>query len=360
MKKYRLSMILGSIVTLLPMIAGLILWDQLPKTIPVHWGVSESAEVMAGPWFIVLLFPLILLAVQWMMIWISFRDARTKQQNPKALNIVFWIIPVISVFSSCTIYAGALGGGVQLLRFTPLLMGVLFLVIGNTMPKITPNFYLGIKTPWTFYTEENWHATHRFCGKITVLCGLLAMCGVFFPVKLFPVTLTIPIVLMTSAAFLYPYLYYRKQVKEGLTPISKKPISKKYIIAIVITVLAMTVLGSVIGYITFTGNIAYRIEETSFTIEADFWKDITIEYEAISSMEYLEKADHGSRFSGFGSPRLSMGTFSNKSYGNFTLYAYTKCPAAIVIRCGDRILMISSATVEETAQLYETLKEKIQ
>ena len=228
------------------------------------------------------------------------------------------------------------------------------------MPKITPNSHLGVKTPWTFHSEENWHATHRFCGKVSVICGFITLLGVFLPEKILIAVMCIPLIPMVLSAFLYPYLYYRKQVKEGLTPISKKPMTKGRILGITAIILSTLLLGAAAGFILFTGDISYRFGDASFTIEADFWSDLTVEYAEIDSIEYLEEMSYRARTSGYNSPRLSMGAYRNEEYGNFTLYAYTQCKSAVLLRSGEQLLLINLETPEATAELYASLKEKLQ
>ncbi len=360
MKKYKASLILSSVITLLPMVIGLLLWNRLPDSIPVHWGISGSADAVAGPWFVVLVIPLILLALQWIALWITFRDPRSREQNPKALAIIFWIIPVISMFCCGVIYVGALGKGLFLFRLVPIFLGSLFIIIGNYMPKITPNSHLGIKCRWTFHSEENWHASHRFCGKVSVICGFITLWGVFFPEKYVISLIYIPLIPVVLASFLYPYLYYRKQVENGLPPIEKKPMTKNRLIGIIAGVFAGIILVAVLGFTMFNGDIQYEFGETSFTIVADYWSDLTVDYAQIETVEYVEDMSYRARTSGFNSPRLSMGIYRNAEYGNFTLYAYTKCSSAVILRSGDRLLLINGETPEDTAELYERLKEIIQ
>ena len=360
MKKYRLTLILGSIVTLLPMVLGLILWDRLPDSIPVHWSASGKADGVAGPWVVVLLLPLLLLALEWFGAWLSFRDHKTETQNPKAMQIALWIVPIVSLFSSGIIYAGAFGSKFSLFRYIPILLGLLLMIIGNYMPKISPNSHLGIKTSWTFYTEENWHATHRFCGKVWFGCGFLFLFGVFIPEKWFTVVLIIPMAILVLSSMLYPYLYYRKQLKEGLEPIPKKPLTKKRLLVILAVVIAVIIGACALVYTLFTGDIIYHWGETSFTIEADFWTDLTVEYDAISSLEYQEDASRGYRTGGFNSPRLTLGSYRSDTYESYTCYTYTQCDCAILIHSGNKILMINGETPEITSEIFATLKEKIQ
>lgn len=360
MKKYKSPLIISSLITLLPMVVGFLLRDRLPEIIPIHWGTSGSGDAVAGPWYVVFLLPVILLALQWLCVWITLRDPRTETQNPKVLRMIFWIIPVISIFCCGTIYAGALGNGLFLFRLVPILFGVLFIIIGNYMPKIKSNSYLGIKCRWTFHSEENWHTTHRFCGKVSVICGFITLLGVFLPEKYLVSLMCIPLIPLVLSAFLYPYLYYRKQVREGLPPIAKKPMTKGRLLGIIAVIVGILLLAAVLVYIMFTGEIRYEFGETALTIEADFWTDLTVEYEGIESVEYLENMSYRTRTNGFNSPRLTIGSYHNETYGKFTLYAYTKCDCAVMIRCGDRLLLINSETPEATAQLYQRLKEIVQ
>ncbi len=360
MKKYKWSLFLGSLVTLLPLGVGLILWDRLPEAIPVHWGVTGKADAMAGPWFVVFLLPAILLALQWICLWITFRDPRTKEQNPKALMIAFWTIPIVSLFSTGIIYGCAFGSSLNLFRMVPLFLGALFLIIGNYIPKITQNSYLGIKTVWTLYSEENWYATHRFCGKIWVICGLIVLLGVFLPERFILLTMLFPLLALVLSCTLYSYLYYRKQVREGLPPILKKPFTKKRVLGIIAISVAVLLLAALLVYLMFTGDIQIHYGESSFTIEADFWSDLTVDYEAITSVEYSQNTNHGIRVSGFNSARLLMGSFRNEEYGNFTIYAYTGCDAAVLLRSGDRLLIIGGKTPEATLELFESIKERIE
>ena len=110
----------------------------------------------------------------------------------------------------------------------------------------------------------------------------------------------------------------------------------------------------------FTGDIRLRYEQTFFVIEADFISDLTVEYDAVTSVEYRDTMDYGSRIAGFNSLRLLMGTFHNEEFGKYSLYAYTGNHGAVLLRSGDQILVIGGRTPEETAEIYETLKENIQ
>ena len=70
-----------------------------------------------------------------------------------------------------------------------ILVGLLFIVIGNYLPQCKPNYFVGIKTPWTLSNEEVWRKTHRFSGKVFVVLGVIMILSIFAPVawKGFPI-----------------------------------------------------------------------------------------------------------------------------------------------------------------------------
>ena len=112
------------------------------------------------------------------------------------------------------------------------------------------------------------------------------------------------------------------------------------------------------GVICFTGDIEIRYDDTSFTVGASYWADLTVEYEAIDSVEYQETFDRGYRINGFGSPKLSMGLFENDEFGRYTLYSYTESDDCVVMRVGGKTLVIGDTENNSAREIYEKIIEK--
>jgi len=187
-KKNLRSIILTSIITLLPIIAGLILWDKLPDRMPVHWGINGEPDGWASKGFAVFGLPLILMVIQIICSVIEYTVSRNTEQNKKVLELVIWAVPVISIIANAYIYMNALGHKTfEIQRTIPLLLGFFFVILGNYLPKITQNRTLGIKIKWTLNSEENWFATHRFGGKMWVISGILLMLSVLLPTAVIPI-----------------------------------------------------------------------------------------------------------------------------------------------------------------------------
>ena len=202
-------LIISSIVTLLPIAAGLILWNQLPEQIPTHWNAAGEIDGWSSKAFAVFGLPLIILAAQWLCVVGTSADPKKQNHSGKVLHLVFWIIPIISVVMGAVTYAAALGVGIRVEVVMPILVGLVLTIIGNYLPKCKQNYTVGIKIPWTLNSEENWNRTHRFAGWLWTFCGiaiiLTGFLGGFW-------ILLIIMLLMVFAPIFYSFLLYRKGI----------------------------------------------------------------------------------------------------------------------------------------------------
>ena len=206
-KKNLKTLIITSIVILLPILAGIFLWNQLPDPMPSHWNASGEIDGWSSKPFAVFGLPLILLAAQWLCMLGTAADPKKNNHPEKIMHLVLWIIPVMSVVMHTVVYLIALGYGVRMEMVVPVLIGVIFTIIGNYMPKCKQNYTIGIKIPWTLDNEENWNKTHRFAGFLWTACGVLIMLtGFIGGVWVFlPITF-----LMVLAPIIYSYILHKK------------------------------------------------------------------------------------------------------------------------------------------------------
>ena len=359
LKQHKKTLILTSVITLLPILAGVLLWNHLPAQLITHWGVSGEADGWSGKAFAVFALPLILLAFHWLCVLITAKDSRTRGQNAKVFGLVLWSIPVVSLFSSGIMYATAMDVKLQMGAITMLPMGALFIVIGNYLPKCRPNRTIGIKVKWTFESEENWNATHRMAGRLWVAGGILFLLCAFLPLSAMMAVMVINIAVMVVIPVGYSYAFRKKQEKAGTLNATLQTKSKAEQrtgkIALVATVLILAGCAVLI----FTGNIAVAFGKDAFTVEATYWPDLTVEYGEVDRVEYRETDSPGVRTYGFGSARLLMGNFHNEEFGAYTRYSYTGKGPCIVVTSGEKILVLGGKTAEETESIYWTLMERI-
>jgi len=360
-KNYKKYIILSSIVLLLPVLVGLCLWNVLPDTMTTHWGADGNADGWSGKAFGVFGLPLILLGVHWLMLFLDSRLTKNYEQNRKAYRIVFWIIPGISLFSNAFIYAFALGWDFRPEVFLSLLIGLMFIVIGNYLPKIRQNPTLGIKILWTLSSEENWNRTHRMAGKLWVIGGILLLFTVFLPVNIAAWVWLTALLVLAFVPVGYSYYLHRTltRTNDALIEETTDPVGvfSKNATRVSLVITAVILIGC--AWLMFTGEVNVQYGETSFTIKATYWDDLTVDYAAIDSIEYREDGVPGDRVGGFGSLRLALGNFRNGEFGNYTRYTYTQTTPCVVLTSGDRILVLNGSGDATARAIYDELSARI-
>ena len=207
LKRNKLTIILTALITAAPMLLGLALWSRLPETIATHFDMNGVPNGWSSRAFTVFGLPLFLVAVHLLCAFGTMMDPKRKNIQDKMYKLVLWICPVISVLVCTTVYLYALGVNVDMARTAEVMVGILFIIIGNYLPKCRQSYTMGIKLPWTLHDEENWNATHRFGGWLWMAGGvaylLLALLGVRSTALMLAFLLV-----MVLVPTVYSYLYY--------------------------------------------------------------------------------------------------------------------------------------------------------
>ncbi len=200
---------------LLPMAMGLAVYDRLPETLPTHWGFSGEVNGWSSRAFVVFGLPLMMAGLG-LFTQIMLENDPKKANMPEILKtVVRCTFPVMSfVLVSLTLMAG-LGRAVPVPMVTAILVGALFIVLGNYMPKCRQTYTMGIRLPWTLSSEENWRRTHRLAGKLYTLAGILFLAAAFL-MEVIPgnlgAILIIGVVVMLCVPSVYSFLLYKKGI----------------------------------------------------------------------------------------------------------------------------------------------------
>ena len=209
MKTNKTLLTVTSTVTLFPMLWGLMIWSQLPNQIPIHFNAAGQANNFQSKALAVFGLPVFLLLVHLFVIFMIGRDPKNHTMNEKMVKVIYWLIPIVSLIVSYLIYSKALGSTTNPSVFVSALLGLIFLIMGNYMPKLKVNHTVGIRLPWTLQSEDNWHKTHRLAGKLWVLGGLILLleAGLQFALSYVLVLVILAIVFIPM---MYSYLLSRK------------------------------------------------------------------------------------------------------------------------------------------------------
>lgn len=209
MKMNKKLLLLTSIVILFPILWGVTIWSQLPNQIPIHFNVADQADNFQSKPLVVFGLPLFLLLVHLFVIFVTARDPKNQTMNEKMGKVIYWLTPIVSLSISYLIYSKALGSTTNPSIFFSALLGLIFVIMGNYMPKLKVNHTVGIRLPWTLQSEENWYKTHRLAGKLWVLGGLILLleAGLQFAV---PYVMGIVILTIVFIPVMYSYQLSRK------------------------------------------------------------------------------------------------------------------------------------------------------
>lgn len=106
----------------------------------------------------------------------------------------------------------AIGAPVSIRRVMPVALGFLFIVVGNYLSRVQPNWFLGIRTPWTLSSDTVWRKTHRLGGRVFVIAGVLFMASALVPRARDAVPLAVVIIVLVMTPVLYSlYLWMRER-----------------------------------------------------------------------------------------------------------------------------------------------------
>lgn len=211
-KENKLKIIITSIITILPVFFGLAVWNKLPEKVAIHWGLDGNPDGYAGKFTAVVLLPLLVLVIYWFCLFFTFLDKKNKGQNKKVFGIIFWICPAVSLVVSGFTYMQAFDIKFNVGSICMALVSIMFIVIGNFMPKCKQNYTIGIKIPTTLNDEENWNSTHRLAGVVWVICGLLLLPFIFLPQNLSFLSVIIMLIAVI-VPIIYSYRFENKKKK---------------------------------------------------------------------------------------------------------------------------------------------------
>lgn len=208
-KKNLKMMIITSIFLLAPIVAGVILWDELPAQVATHFGQNGEPNGWSPKEFAVFGLPLLLLAVHWICVAFTGADPKNKNISEKMTALVLWICPVVSIVGCGSTYLYALDASINSTSIGAMFLGVAFIVIGNYMPKMKQSYTIGIKIPWALNSEENWNRTHRLAGYVYMIGGIAVTIVGFLQIQWLVFTIFIVMAIIPTA---YSYILYKKGI----------------------------------------------------------------------------------------------------------------------------------------------------
>lgn len=195
------------------------IYPNAPNEIPIHWGIDGEVDG-TGPKWLLLLFPFLPIAIDWLIL--LCRNIDPKKQNYQkftssydTMRLMVAIILLLCFY--VTISEMMKPGLLNIGMIVTLGVGVMITILGNIMPRFRPNYFAGLKFPWTLSDDEIWTKTHRFGGRLWFVGGLLICASSFLEGAITIIILMIITILMIVIPMIYSYLLYRNKRKRGHT-----------------------------------------------------------------------------------------------------------------------------------------------
>jgi uncharacterized membrane protein len=189
-----------------------VVYGSLPDRIPTHFGMHgpDAWSGRAAAWLV----PVIALAIYSLMQVLPRLDPRRANyaKFQDTYDTVVLAIVAMDLVLQVGILGSALGWPVGVDNLVPLGVGGLFIVLGNVMPRARPNWFLGIRTPWTLSNDLVWERTHRVGGYLFMIAGVLMMTLSFLRSPAVVNSVIGVMIALTLGTIPYSYFIWRKVV----------------------------------------------------------------------------------------------------------------------------------------------------
>lgn len=205
-------------IVALPFIYLAYIWNDLPDRVPMHWNLKgevdrygDKTELLIIPFALPLLVYLIFLIVPLIDPKNKIKEMGSKYSSVKVLLTAF-----MSILAIFIIYT-AKNESIYNPNFIFLFIGIMYVLLGNYFKTFKPNYFIGIRTPWTLENEEVWKATHELAGKLWFAGGLMVVLACVSLSKDYILYLFIAItIIITIIPLVYSYFKFQRVTKQNI------------------------------------------------------------------------------------------------------------------------------------------------
>ncbi|NTU80718.1 MAG: DUF1648 domain-containing protein [Chloroflexales bacterium] len=200
---------------------GLAALPFVPNPAPIHWNAAGEVDGYGSPLVATFLAPLIALATLVLMQWLPRLDPRRESyaQFAGTYRLIMTVLVLFFAVLELITVGAALGWPISIPRVMMFAMGLMFALIGNELGRVQPNYFVGIRTPWTLADPEVWRRTHRVGGRMMAGAGLLMLLlGLVAPAEV-GFFLGVGALLVASlGAVAYSYIVWRQRANQRIAP----------------------------------------------------------------------------------------------------------------------------------------------
>ncbi len=203
----------GLVVAALAAAVSVWAYPQLPPTVATHWNLRGAPDGFSSRTLAVAIMPAVILVMTGVFRVLPRLDPRG--ENYTKFIATYWLfansVIVFILIAHGMILATGLGYAVKIDRLMPIGVGVLFIILGNFFTRVEPNWFVGIRTPWTLSSDTVWRRTHRTGGWVFVIGGLVLASTALLPRAAFLPLLIATIVIMPAIPIVQSYVLWKRE-----------------------------------------------------------------------------------------------------------------------------------------------------
>ena len=207
----------GLVIAALAVAISIWAYPNLPPTVATHWNLRGEADGFSSRLVAVAIGPLVVLGITVLFNVLPRFDPR--RENYAKFLSAYWLfanaVIVFMLILHAIVVATGLGYAVRIDRLMPLFIGLLFVVIGNYLTRVEPNWFVGIRTPWTLSSDTVWRKTHRTGGWLMVIGGLAVATGAFLPHAALLPLLILTVVVVAVIPIVQSYVLWKRERGAG-------------------------------------------------------------------------------------------------------------------------------------------------
>jgi uncharacterized membrane protein len=203
----------GLVIAALAVALSVWAYPRLPATVATHWSLRGTPDGFSSRGWAVAIGPLMIVAITVLFNVLPKLDPR--RENYATFLSSYWLIAnaviVFLLVAHAMILATGLGYSVRIDRLMPFGVGLLFIFLGNYLTRVEPNWFVGIRTPWTLSSNTVWRKTHRTGGGLMVIGGAVLAAGAFLPHGAFLPLLVTTLVIVAGIPIVMSYVLWRRE-----------------------------------------------------------------------------------------------------------------------------------------------------
>ena len=210
----RTTLIIGLVLIALAVGFSLAVYSQLPDRMASHWGANDEVNGTISRFWGAFLMPFMALGMLALFLLVPGIDPM--KANIATFRSFFnaFIVAILVFLLYLHVLTILWNLGYQGFRMSAMMipaMGLLFILVGLLLRQAKRNFFIGIRTPWTLSSDHVWAETHRVGGVLFVVCGVIALFGIFLPGMAAFWLLLGPLFASTIFLLVYSYFLYRQE-----------------------------------------------------------------------------------------------------------------------------------------------------